>query len=151
MDNTMDSLLLRNIWFLFVLTGLLMLSGCGGGSSSGQNDSVEAWSKVTAAIDDAQSGFPNGLAVEIATPDGVVYSRSRGGFTNSTRALVASASKWVTATVLLRLVDQGVLSLDEKMSGVLEDRYGVPWSGPDRKSTRLNSSHRLTSRMPSSA
>jgi CubicO group peptidase (beta-lactamase class C family) len=118
------------MWLLFVLTGLLMLSGCGGGSSSGQNDSVEAWSKVTAAIDEAQSNFPSGLAVEIATPDGVVYSRSRGGFTNSTRVLVASASKWVTSTVLLRLVDQGVLSLDEKMSGVLEDRYGVPWSGP---------------------
>jgi CubicO group peptidase (beta-lactamase class C family) len=127
---TMDRVHQRIIRTLIVLAGVLLLAGCGGGSSPGQDSSGPAWSKVTAAINDAQAEFPNGLAVEIATPDGVVYSHSWGGFTNATRVMVASASKWVTATVLLRLVDQGVLILDEKMSDVMVDRYSVPWSGP---------------------
>jgi len=44
------------------------------------------------------------------TPAGVVFSRSFGGFSNSRRAIIASASKWVTATVLLRMVEHGDLS-----------------------------------------
>ena len=81
------------------------------------------------AIQNAQSQFSGGLTVEIATSKGVVYSYSAGGFSPGTRVIIASSAKWVTATVLLRLVDQGVLSLDEKMSAVLTDRYGNAWSG----------------------
>ena len=36
-------------------------------------------------------------------------------------------------------------------SGAIESNLAAKWSGTDRKSTRLNSSHRALSRMPSSA
>lgn len=109
-------------------------SGTSGGTSDGTetkngSDVSSMWSGVTEAIDTNSANFPGGLAVEIATPSGVVYSHSVGGFTNTKRVLIASASKWVSATILLRLVDQGQISLDEMMSGVLKDGSGNPWSG----------------------
>ncbi len=91
--------------------------------------SGDAFKDVTAAIDAQADDFSDGLTVEIATPKGVVYSHSCKGFSNSAPVEIMSAAKWVSATVLLRLVDQGVLSLDEKMSRVLKDRDGKPWSG----------------------
>jgi CubicO group peptidase (beta-lactamase class C family) len=67
--------------------------------------------------------------VEILTPQGVVYSKGFGGFTNQTYVPVASASKFVSATVILRLVDRGVLSLDSRTDEFLKDRSGRPWAG----------------------
>jgi CubicO group peptidase (beta-lactamase class C family) len=87
---------------------------------------------VTAAILAAQPQFTNGVAVEVVTPDGVVYSSSSsasGSFDDTATTPVASASKWVSATILLRLVDQGVLSLDTKTKALLVDRNGAPWTG----------------------
>jgi len=98
-------------------------------ASSNQEQASDTWEDVTAAIQDQADGFRGGLTVEIATTAGVVYSQSFGGFSNTERVNIASASKWVSATTLLRLVEQGVLSLDEKMSAVLQDRDGNSWSG----------------------
>jgi CubicO group peptidase (beta-lactamase class C family) len=42
---------------------------------------------------------------------------------------VASASKWVGATVILRLMDQGLLSLDTQAKTLLKDRNGAAWTG----------------------
>ena len=53
-----------------------------------------------------------------------------------------------------------VLKIDNKLQQIIEFQHVKPGKGPafvrsklkeDRKSTRLNSSHRHTSRMPSSA
>ncbi|HTL99035.1 MAG TPA: hypothetical protein VL181_09565, partial [Holophagaceae bacterium] len=80
--------------------GLCLLLACGGGSSSSTGTAAppDPWAAVTAAIQGAQSQFPNGICVEIATPQGVVYSQSFGGMTNGTLVTVASASKWVAST-----------------------------------------------------
>lgn len=109
--------------------------GSGGGSTSGGGTSTPPtaiWAPVTAAIQAAQPNFVNGVAVEVITPAGVVYSSSStatGSFDDTAVTPIASASKWVSGTVLLRLVDQGVLSLDMKTKDVLVDRNGNPWSG----------------------
>lgn len=110
---------------------ILTCLGCGGGSS-GSGDAPppgDPWQAVTAQIQASQPQFPGGLTVEILTPQGVVYSRAFGGFSNQTHVAVASASKFVSATVLLRLVDQGGLSLDTRAADLLRDRQGQPWSG----------------------
>jgi CubicO group peptidase (beta-lactamase class C family) len=108
----------------------LLATGCGGGSSdSPPPPAQDPWAAVTAAIQSAQPQFPGGLAVEVMTPAGVVYARSFSGFANTTYAPVASASKMVSATVFLRLVEQGVLSLDTTTKSLLLDRQGRPWSG----------------------
>lgn len=113
---------------------LLITLACGGGSGSGGGSTTagDAWAPVTAAIQGAQSQFPNGLCVEVATPAGVVYSGSFGGFTNGDQALVASASKWVTSTVIMRLVQAGAFphGLDTRTSELLVDGHtGQPWTG----------------------
>ncbi len=127
---------------LYVVLGLACGGGSGsGGGSSGGGPAPDPWASVTAAIQNAQSQFPGapplgnlsaapaGLTVEVLTPDGVVYSKSFGAFTNQTYAAVASASKMVSGTVLLQLVDKGVLSLDTKTKNLLKDRNGLAWNG----------------------
>ena len=42
-------------------------------------------------------------------------------------------------------------ALSPAVQAALEERYGLNEPVPDRKSTRLNSSHEIPSRMPSSA
>lgn len=106
---------------------------CGGGSSGGGSGATpppgDPWQAVTTQIQSSQSQFPGGLSVEILTPQGVVYSRSFGGFSNQTYAAVASSSKIVSATVVLQLVDKGILSLDTRTRDLLVDRQGQPWNG----------------------
>jgi len=51
--------------------------------------------------------------------DGRRFTHSHAGSTATTPYDSASTSKWVTATVILELVDQGVLSLDTKASDLI--------------------------------
>ncbi|HEU4951888.1 MAG TPA: serine hydrolase [Holophagaceae bacterium] len=115
----------------FLGLGALLACGGGGGGTS-TPPPADPWAPVTAAIQADLSAFPNGICVEVATPQGVVYSHSFGGMTNSTFVPVASASKWVSSTVILRLVDQGVFphGLDTTTSELLVDSHtSQPWSG----------------------
>lgn len=111
---------------------LALALGCGGGGTPAPSAATDPWAAVTQTIQAAQPQFPGGLCVEVATPAGVVYSRSFGGFTNQTSVLVASGSKWVTSTVILRLVAAGAFpkGLDTPTRDLLVDAGGVPWSGP---------------------
>lgn len=125
----------RRVFLASAVVSLALACG-GGGSDAGSGSSGggggtggDPWAQVSAAVQAAQSQFPGGLAVEVMTPAGVVYSRSFGAFTPTTYAAVASSSKMVSGTTILRLVDQGVLSLDTRTSDLLKDRQGQPWSG----------------------
>lgn len=115
--------------WLFLLVGSVLVCACGGGGTTAPTPAPDPWQAVSAAIDASAARFPNGVTVEIATPQGVVYSKQVGAFSNQTFGEVASASKWVSASVLLRLVDEGVLSLDTRTSDLLRDSAGQPWSG----------------------
>lgn len=115
---------------LLICVGTIV--ACGGTSSSSSSPqpvSADPWSTVTSAIEAAQPQFPGGLAVEVVAPVGVVYSKSFGNFTNTTLAPLASASKIVSASVFLRLVELGILSLDTTTKSLLLDRRGQPWAG----------------------
>jgi CubicO group peptidase (beta-lactamase class C family) len=125
---------MRRAQALFTMILGAGLLACGGGSGSSGNGGgggtpADPWAAVTSAVQGAQAQFPGGLTVEVMTPAGVVYSRSFGAFTNTTYAPVASSSKMVSGTVLLQLVDKGILSLDTKASELLKDRQGQAWSG----------------------
>lgn len=108
-----------------------LAGGCGGGSGSASSlpPAADPWAAVTDAIVSAQGQFAGGLTLEVLTPAGVVYSRGVGAFTNTTYAPVASASKMVSATVFLRLAEQGVLPLDTQTKTLLVNRQGKPWVG----------------------
>jgi D-alanyl-D-alanine-carboxypeptidase/D-alanyl-D-alanine-endopeptidase len=94
-----------------------------------------SWTAVDDAVNAAAPQFTSGLTVEVILPAGVVHSVSAGGFANTDAVPVASASKWVSTTVILRLVDEGVFGtgadhgLDLPTSALLTDNGGLPWSG----------------------
>ena len=109
----------------------VLASGCGGGSGAASSlpPSTDPWAAVTNSIVSAQSQFEGGFTLEVMTPEGVVYSRGVGAFSNTTYAPVASASKMVSATVFLRLAEQGLLPLETQTKALLVNRQGKPWSG----------------------
>jgi CubicO group peptidase (beta-lactamase class C family) len=46
----------------------------------------------------------------------VIFSKSAGEFTAKSQAPIASSSKWLTAALIMALVDDGKISLDDKIS-----------------------------------
>jgi CubicO group peptidase (beta-lactamase class C family) len=54
-------------------------------------------------------------AVRLELPSGLLYEQSFGNFTPTTQVAIASATKTLSAAVLMSLVDGGVLSLDDRV------------------------------------
>lgn len=120
---------MRPLTLLLPVLLLSVLACGGGGSSTPPAPAGNPWAAVDAAILANQGQFSGGLTVEVVQSGGVVHSFSAGGFSNDTPVLVASASKWASATAILRLVDQGFLSLDTPTSALLTDAGGASWAG----------------------
>ena len=80
---------------------------------------------------------------------GLQELEARRPVTTTTLFRIASMSKAFTALAILKLRDDGKLTLDALAESYVPEMRG--WKYPDRKSTRLNSSHHAISRMPSSA
>ena len=56
-------------------------------------------------------------AIAMIYKDGkIIYQKNLGDFTAKTQAPIASCSKWLTTALVLNFVDQGKLSLDDKVS-----------------------------------
>jgi CubicO group peptidase (beta-lactamase class C family) len=58
--------------------------------------------------------------------DTLIYKKEVGEFNSKTQAPIASASKWLTAALVMIFVDEGKLSLDDKISQWIPEfaRYG---------------------------
>ncbi|WP_276500612.1 serine hydrolase domain-containing protein [Terrimonas pollutisoli] len=58
--------------------------------------------------------------------DTLIYKKEIGEFNSKTTAPVASCSKWLTAALVMQFVDEGKLSLDDKISKWIPEfeRYG---------------------------
>jgi CubicO group peptidase (beta-lactamase class C family) len=120
------------------VTTVVALAGCAGGSGGGSSappagpapivvaPPVAGFAEVDrlAAAAYASAGI-SGMALSIYDRDDRrVFHKVYGDFAPDRRVAVASASKLVSGIVLLRLVDQGFLSLDSTTGAVLG------WSGP---------------------
>src|SRR3546814_748185 len=128
----------------------LLLAACGNKGDSGANDVQHDWTALTTALngylgdgDNQVEGYSFALKLDGET----VYTRAAGNVTGTNLPMnldlaipIASASKALSATIILSLVNNGLIDLDTPVSQYI-----------DRKSTRLNSSHSCASRMPSSA
>ena len=104
---------------------LLLLTGCGNGEGGGGNpppqyDFAAVASEVQAFVDAKPTIDGVGLAI-VQRDRGVVFQQSFGAFTDDRVYLLASSSKMITAGVLMRLADQGLLDLDRSVADV------VPW------------------------
>ena len=84
----------------------------------GKDFVVMLWSKGTVL---ASPGGPS----EKKT-DTVIYKKELGEFNSKTQAPIASCSKWLTAALVMTFVDEGKLSLDDKITKWLPEfeKYG---------------------------
>ncbi len=98
---------------LAVVTLAIGLASCGGGSGS-PNTTPPTVDHV-AALESALAGFPvDNYAVIIGDADGQLVAMEFGSFSVDDRHLIASASKWLSAMVIMNQVEQGIMSLDDR-------------------------------------
>lgn len=73
-----------------------------------------------------QKALGNDMVTIIYKDGKVIYQKGMGDFTSKTKAPVASCSKWLTAALVMTFVDEGKISLDEKVSNYLPifETYG---------------------------
>jgi CubicO group peptidase (beta-lactamase class C family) len=91
-----------------------------------------SFTAVEATIERARAdvGATFGMALQVYDrQDKLVYTRMWGDFPSDRRVPIASASKMVAGTLLLVLVDRGVLKLDSTTGEILG------WTGPKGKIT----------------
>lgn len=78
------------------------------------------FSTLDKLLDDSVPVRFGGKCYAIICVDGKpVYTRSYGGFTGETRQLIASCSKWLSAGVLMSLVDKGKIKLTDSVGKFL--------------------------------
>ena len=120
-----------------LLTGFLAgcLAACGGGGDDGGSAPPPASPDPFAAVDRAAgAAFAaqgiSGMGLAIHDAQGVKrFERMYGAFAADQRIAIASASKMVAGLTILRIVEQGFLSLDSTTGAVLG------WSGPQGEIT----------------
>jgi len=113
------------------LAAVLLLAACGGGSDgSSPSDTTPTpppeydFSAVEQEIDDfiaETPGIEGAGAVIVHRDHGVIFQRGFGAFEESRIYLLASSSKMITAGVLMRLQDEGILDVNEPIIDA------VPW------------------------
>jgi len=86
---------------------------------------LDRFPELDGALSQYQKLLGNDVVALVWT-DTVVFKKEMGDFNSKTEAPIASASKWLTAALILELVDEGKLSLDDKVSQFLPvyEKYG---------------------------
>jgi CubicO group peptidase (beta-lactamase class C family) len=62
------------------------------------------------------AGKNGGYEIVLAKDGKIIYENARGKFDLQKTVFIASASKWYAGVVIMRLVDKGVIHLDDKIS-----------------------------------
>jgi len=73
------------------------------------------WTELDAELKAKQQLLGNNVVTLIWKGDSLVYKNEMGGFNSKTQAPIASCSKWLTAALVMQFVDEGKLSLDDKV------------------------------------
>ncbi len=73
------------------------------------------WSELDESLLANQKLLGNNISVMIADKDSLLFKKDMGDFNSKTLVPVASSSKWLTAALVMVLVDEGKLSLDESV------------------------------------
>jgi CubicO group peptidase (beta-lactamase class C family) len=66
----------------------------------------------------------HGMALILVRDGNIIYDKGFAGVTSDTVMPIASASKWLSAGVIMALVDEGMLSLDDRTSDYLPGYTG---------------------------
>jgi CubicO group peptidase (beta-lactamase class C family) len=91
-------------------------------AGSGQQD----WTLLDNELKARQKLLGNNLVMMIWKNDTLAFKKEMGDFNSKTQAPIASCSKWLTAALVMMMVDEGKISLDDKVSKYLPEfaRYG---------------------------
>jgi len=73
------------------------------------------WSELDTELQAKQQLLGGNLVAMIVKGDSLVFKKEMGGFNSKTPAPIASCSKWLTAALVMQFVDEGKLSLDDKV------------------------------------
>jgi CubicO group peptidase (beta-lactamase class C family) len=84
------------------------------------------WQALDKILNEKQKALGEDLVVLIVTRDSINYIKQTPTFTTRTAAPVASSSKWLSAAFILQLVDEGKISLDDRVAKYLPEfeKYG---------------------------
>jgi CubicO group peptidase (beta-lactamase class C family) len=102
-----------------LLAALLLIAACGAGDPAADPDAAVAgpdadgadpWAEVKAAVDAHE--IPD-LTLLVGDATGTVLVYEKGASTADTEYRIASATKWITAATIMRLVEGGTLSLSD--------------------------------------
>ena len=74
------------------------------------------FSAVDRKLEAAKKELGGNVVALIYKGDKIIYQKAIGDFNTKTQAPIASCSKWLTAALVMTFVDQGKLSLDDKVS-----------------------------------
>lgn len=73
------------------------------------------WGDLEAQLEDKQKLLGTNIIAMIWKGDSLVYKKEMGDFKMKTQAPIASCSKWLTAALVMQFVDEGKISLDDKV------------------------------------
>ena len=77
------------------------------------------WKQLDSMLDKNRSALGNNAVCLIWKNDSLIYQKETGNYSDNTVAPIASCSKWLTAALVMQFVDEGKLSLDDKVSAYL--------------------------------
>lgn len=95
-------------------SALLTLSGCGGpggGPNQPAPPAPDPWVAVKTAVDNSSV---NNMRLVIGDSNGVLLDYEKGSFATDGQHLIASATKWLSALVVYRLIEQGVMTAQDQ-------------------------------------
>jgi len=73
------------------------------------------WTELDKKLADSRQLLGNNVVCLVWKGDSLIYKKEMGGFNAKTQAPIASCSKWLTAALVMQFVDEGKLSLDDKV------------------------------------
>ena len=104
---------------------LLFFQATGAQKKNTKEFGVEKYADLDGVVTRNQKALGTDVVVML-WDDTLEYKRELGNFTARTVAPIASSSKWLTAALVLQFVDEGKLSLDDKVGKYIPvfDKYG---------------------------
>lgn len=103
---------------LLAVMAISLLAGC----TKSESTTIVAtgYGDIDQVMNDSVPVAFGGKCYVVIHEDGkAVYAKGYGGYTGSTRQLIASCSKWLSAAVLMSLVDEGKIKLSDSVGKYL--------------------------------
>lgn len=73
------------------------------------------WTELDGELASKLQLLGNNIVVMLSRGDSMIYKKEMGEFNSKTQAPIASCSKWLTAALVMKFVEEGKLSLDDKV------------------------------------